>query len=114
MVGEDEVCKITDFGMTRDVQEEDIFVRIHEVQFFFFFLLKGKSYSGPKLIYQTSFRPLIFMQVNNHKIHFYSINAESLNALLADQKIQVSDINILPRNSSLAFGPGPEAKMTRS
>ncbi|XP_015761888.1 PREDICTED: proto-oncogene tyrosine-protein kinase receptor Ret-like [Acropora digitifera] len=30
LVGEDEVCKITDFGMTGDVQEEDIYVRIHE------------------------------------------------------------------------------------
>ena len=31
MVGEGEVCKITDFGMARDVQEEDIYVRTHEV-----------------------------------------------------------------------------------
>ena len=42
LVGDDEVCKITDFGMTRDVQEEDIFVRIHELQFFFFFYLREK------------------------------------------------------------------------
>ena len=31
LVGEGEVCKITDFGMARDVQEEDIYVRTHEV-----------------------------------------------------------------------------------
>ena len=31
LVGEEEVCKITDFGMARDVQEEDIYVRTHEV-----------------------------------------------------------------------------------
>ena len=43
MVGEDEVCKITDFGMTRDVQEEDIYLLIHEVQFFSFFFSKGKK-----------------------------------------------------------------------
>ena len=44
LVGEDEVCKITDFGMTGDVQEEDIYVRIHEVQFFLFsFLSKEKK-----------------------------------------------------------------------
>ncbi|KAM7440771.1 hypothetical protein ABFA07_010086 [Porites harrisoni] len=30
LVGEGEVCKITDFGMARDVQEEDIYVRTHE------------------------------------------------------------------------------------
>ncbi|XP_068686801.1 fibroblast growth factor receptor 1-like isoform X2 [Montipora foliosa] len=30
LVGEDEVCKITDFGMARDVQEDDIYVRTHE------------------------------------------------------------------------------------
>ncbi|XP_074633471.1 fibroblast growth factor receptor 1-like isoform X1 [Acropora palmata] len=30
LVGEDEVCKITDFGMARDVQEEDIYIRTHE------------------------------------------------------------------------------------
>ncbi|XP_068691310.1 proto-oncogene tyrosine-protein kinase receptor Ret-like isoform X2 [Montipora foliosa] len=30
LVGEDEVCKITDFGMARDVQEDDIYVRSHE------------------------------------------------------------------------------------
>lgn len=40
LVGEDEVCKITDFGMTGDVQEEDIYVGIHEVQFFLFFFFK--------------------------------------------------------------------------
>ena len=43
LVGEDEVCKITDFGMTRDVQEEDIYLLIHEVQFFSFFFSKGKK-----------------------------------------------------------------------
>ena len=37
LVGEDEVCKITDFGMARDVQEENIYIRTHEVQFFFHF-----------------------------------------------------------------------------
>ena len=26
------MCKITDFGMARDVQEDDIYVRTHEVQ----------------------------------------------------------------------------------
>ena len=31
LVGEEEVCKITDFGMARDVQEKDIYVRTHEV-----------------------------------------------------------------------------------
>ena len=31
LVGEEEMCKITDFGMARDVQEEDIYVRTHEV-----------------------------------------------------------------------------------
>ena len=31
LVGEGEVCKITDFGMARDVQEEDIYVRTLEV-----------------------------------------------------------------------------------
>ena len=31
LVGEEEVCKITDFGMARDVQEEDIYIRTHEV-----------------------------------------------------------------------------------
>ena len=113
LVGEDEVCKITDFGMTRDVQEEDIYLLIHEVQFFSFFLVKGKNYSGPKLICQTSFRPLIFMQVNNQKI-------ESLDALTCRPKNsrtlatilvrEVFDVNVLPRNSSLAFGPGPKAK----
>lgn len=42
LVGEDEVCKITDFGRTG--QEEDIYVRIHEVQFFLFsFLSKEKK-----------------------------------------------------------------------
>ncbi|XP_067044403.1 fibroblast growth factor receptor 1-like isoform X2 [Acropora muricata] len=30
LVGEDEVCKITDFGMARDVQEENIYIRTHE------------------------------------------------------------------------------------
>ncbi|KAL9964826.1 hypothetical protein ACROYT_G028517 [Oculina patagonica] len=30
LVGNEEVCKITDFGMARDVQEEDIYVRTHE------------------------------------------------------------------------------------
>ena len=34
LVGEDEVCKITDFGMARDVHEEDIYIRTHEVQLF--------------------------------------------------------------------------------
>ena len=45
LVGEDEVCKITDFGMAREVHEEDIYVRMNEVQFFvcFFFLNKGKG-----------------------------------------------------------------------
>ena len=33
LVGAEEVCKITDFGMARDVQEEDIYVRTHEVIF---------------------------------------------------------------------------------
>lgn len=33
LVGVEEVCKITDFGMARDVQEEDIYVRTHEVIF---------------------------------------------------------------------------------
>ena len=32
LVGEEEMCKITDFGMARDVQEEDIYVRTHEVK----------------------------------------------------------------------------------
>ena len=31
LVGEGEECKITDFGMARDVQEEDIYVRTHAV-----------------------------------------------------------------------------------
>ena len=31
LVGDDEVCKITDFGMARDVHEEDVYVRTHEV-----------------------------------------------------------------------------------
>ena len=31
LVGGEEVCKITDFGMARDVHEEDIYVRTHEV-----------------------------------------------------------------------------------
>ena len=31
LVGDEEVCKITDFGMARDVHEEDIYVRTHEV-----------------------------------------------------------------------------------
>ncbi|KAL9964482.1 hypothetical protein ACROYT_G028129 [Oculina patagonica] len=30
LVGDEEVCKITDFGMARDVQEEDIYVRTQE------------------------------------------------------------------------------------
>ncbi|XP_068731747.1 fibroblast growth factor receptor 1-like [Montipora capricornis] len=30
LVGEHEVCKITDFGMARDIEEEDIYVRTHE------------------------------------------------------------------------------------
>jgi len=30
LVGDEEVCKITDFGMARDVHEEDIYVRTHE------------------------------------------------------------------------------------
>ena len=33
LVGAEEVCKITDFGMARDVHEEDIYVRTHEVIF---------------------------------------------------------------------------------
>ena len=31
LVGDEDVCKITDFGMARDVWEEDIYVRTHEV-----------------------------------------------------------------------------------
>ena len=31
LVGDEEMCKITDFGMARDVQGEDIYVRTHEV-----------------------------------------------------------------------------------
>ncbi|XP_022796182.1 fibroblast growth factor receptor 3-like [Stylophora pistillata] len=30
LVGDEDVCKITDFGMARDVWEEDIYVRTHE------------------------------------------------------------------------------------
>ena len=46
LVGEGEVCKITDFGMARDVQEEDIYVRTHEVckfSWLFQFLAKLNS-----------------------------------------------------------------------
>jgi len=32
LVGEGEVCKITEFGMARDVKEQDIYVRAHEVR----------------------------------------------------------------------------------
>ena len=63
LVGEDEVCKITDFGMARDVQEEDIYIRTHEVQFllllvFFFFFIKRKELfrtkvPQPILIYRS-------------------------------------------------------------
>ena len=31
LVGDEDVCKITDFGMARDVWEEDIYVRTNEV-----------------------------------------------------------------------------------
>lgn len=60
------------------------------------------------------------MQVNNQKINFYSINAESLNALTCRPKNsrtlatmlvrEVFDVNVLPRNSSSAFSPGPKPK----
>ena len=44
LVGEEEVCKITDFGMARDVQEEDIYVRTHEVMTLeYCFIIMGKT-----------------------------------------------------------------------
>ena len=33
LVGEGETCKVTDFGMARDVQEEDIYTKTSKVEF---------------------------------------------------------------------------------
>ena len=33
LVGEGETCKVTDFGMARDVQQEDIYTKTSKVKF---------------------------------------------------------------------------------